>query len=267
MRKEPMRILFIGDVVGRPGREALENNLPLLEQEYDIDFTIVNGENATGGFGMDLKAYTALTSAGADALTMGNHTFDNKKIFNFIDEKDNIVRPLNLTAKAPGAGVRRFTLKNGASLAVVNLCGRVYSNMSLNCPFQAMEEVLKDLSLAETAIFVDFHADATSEKVCFGHYFDGRVSAVCGTHTHIQTADEKILSRGTAYITDAGMTGAYDSCLGMTKEAAISRFTQLRRQIMRPAPGERQINGVVVTLNDEHKAESIERISRICPEF
>lgn len=262
-----MKLLFIGDVVGRPGREVLENNLPVLERKYGVDFTIVNGENATGGFGMDIKAYDMMSNAGADAFTMGNHTFDNKKIFDFIDKKDNIVRPLNMSVPAPGVGVREFTLKNGDRLVIVNLAGRAYSKMLLDCPFKAMEELLKDYSLEDAAIFVDFHADATSEKVCFGHRFDGRVSAVCGTHTHIQTADEKILSRGTAYITDAGMTGAYDSCLGMDKDASISRFTELKKGQMRPASGERQINGVVIELDDSHKARSIVRINEVYPEF
>ena len=262
-----MRLLFIGDVVGRPGREVLENNLPLLEEKYNIDFTIVNGENASGGFGLDLKAYDMISNAGADAFTMGNHTFDNRKIFDFIEQKDNIVRPYNLSVKAPGVGMRKFTLKNGRELAVINLAGRAYSKMLLDCPFKAMEELLKEVSLKDAAIFVDFHADATSEKVCFGHMFDGRISAMCGTHTHIQTADEKILPRGTAYITDAGMTGAYDSCLGMDKEASISRFTELKKGQMRPAAGERQINGVVIELNDDNKATFIERINEVYPEF
>ena len=262
-----MKLLFIGDVVGRPGREVLENNLPLLEQEFNIDFTIINGENASGGFGMDLKAYDMMSAAGGDAFTMGNHTFDNRKIFDFIDRKENIVRPLNLTPDAPGQGMRRFRLKNGDSLVIINFVGRAYSKLSLDCPFKKMEEILSDLSLEDTAIFVDFHGDATSEKVCFGHHFDGRVSAVCGTHTHIQTADEKILSRGTAYITDAGMTGAYDSCLGMGKEASISKFISLKHTPMKPAPGERQINGVVIELGEDHKARSIQRINRIYPEY
>lgn len=262
-----MKLLFIGDVVGRPGREVLENNLPLLESEYNIDFTIINGENASGGFGMDLKAYDMMSAAGADAFTMGNHTFDNRKIFDFIDRKDNIIRPLNYTLAAPGVGMRKFTLKNGECLTIINFIGRAYSKMSLDCPFKMMDELLGDLSIHETAIFVDFHGDATSEKVCFGHHFDGRISAMCGTHTHIQTADEKILPRGTAYITDAGMTGAYDSCLGMEKEASISKFTSLKRHQMKPAPGERQINGVVITLDEKYYATSIQRINRIYPEY
>lgn len=262
-----MRILFIGDIVGRPGREVLENNLPLLQEEFKIDFTIVNGENASGGFGMELKAYEMISSAGADAFTMGNHTFDNSKIFDFIDKKDNIVRPLNLTAAAPGKGYRTFSLENGETITIVNVCGRAYSNLSLDCPFKIVETLLSDFPIKEQIIFVDFHGDATSEKVCFGHYFDGRVSAVCGTHTHIQTADEKILSRGTAYITDAGMTGGYDSCLGMDKDAAISTFTDLKRKQMKPAAGERQINGVVIEIGEDHKAKSIQRINRVYPEF
>ena len=258
-----MRILFIGDIVGRPGREVLENNLPRLEEEYKTDFTIVNGENASGGFGLDLKAYEMIAAAGADAFTMGNHTFDNKKIFDFIDEKENILRPLNLSVPAPGRGFRSFSLKNGEQLTIVNLLGRAYSNLAPECPFKALDNLLSDISLKDQIIFVDFHADATSEKVCFGHYFDGRVSAVCGTHTHIQTADEKILPHGTAFITDAGMTGAYDSCLGMDKEASISTFTQLKRKPMKPAAGERQINGVVIEIGTDHKAQSIQRIQRV----
>lgn len=262
-----MKILFIGDIVGRPGREVLENNLPRLEEEFETDFTIVNGENASGGFGMDLKAYDMISAAGADAFTMGNHTFDNKKIFDFIDLKDNIVRPLNLTLKAPGKGYRSFSLADGTQLTIINLVGRAYSNLSLDCPFKILDSLLKDITLKDHIIFVDFHGDATSEKVCFGHYFDGRVSAVCGTHTHIQTADEKILSRGTAYITDTGMTGGYDSCLGMDKEASISIFTNLKRKQMKPAEGERQINGVVIEIGDDHKAKSIQRINRVYGEF
>lgn len=262
-----MKILFIGDIVGRPGREVLENNLPRLEEEFGTDFTIVNGENASGGFGMDLKAYDMISAAGADAFTMGNHTFDNKKIFDFIDQKDNIVRPLNLTVKAPGKGCRSFSLAGNTKLTVINVVGRAYSNSSLDCPFKMIDELLKEIALKDQIIFVDFHGDATSEKVCFGHYFDGRVSAVCGTHTHIQTADEKILPRGTAYITDAGMTGGYDSCLGMDKEASISIFTELKRRQMKPAAGERQINGVVIEIDEDHKAKSIQRINRVYGEF
>lgn len=258
-----MKILFIGDVVGRPGREVLENNLAALEAEYQTDFTIINGENSSGGFGMDIKAYNMMSAAGADAFTMGNHTFDNRKIFDFIGEKNNIVRPLNLPVKAPGVGYRIFTLASGERLSIVNLLGQAYSNISPNSPFEAMEKLLSSGELDGTAVFVDFHADATSEKVCFGHYFDGRVAAVCGTHTHIQTADEKILAKGTAYITDAGMTGAYDSCLGMDKEASISKFIRVGRHKMQPADGERQINGVVITLDSNLKGRNIERVQRV----
>ena len=262
-----MKILFIGDVIGRPGREVLENNLAVIESEYNTDFTIVNGENSAGGFGMDLKAYNMMSAAGVDAFTMGNHTFDNRKIFDFIGEKNNIIRPLNLSVKAPGVGYRIFTLASGEKLSIVNLLGQAYSNIGPNSPFEAMEKLLATGELADTAIFVDLHADATSEKVCFGHYFDGRVAAVCGTHTHIQTADEKILPKGTAYITDAGMTGAYDSCLGMNKEASISKFIRVGRHRMQPAEGERQINGVVITLDDKFKGRGIERVQRVYSGF
>ncbi|MEE0776799.1 MAG: TIGR00282 family metallophosphoesterase, partial [Bacillota bacterium] len=197
--------------------------------------------------------------------TMGNHTFDNKKILDFIDSA-NIVRPLNLATKAPGVGLRSFPLADGRTLTIINLLGRVYSNLNVDCPFKTMEAVLKEHSLKNEILFVDFHGDATSEKVCLGHFLDGRVSAVVGTHTHIQTADEKVLSRGTAYITDVGITGAYDSSLGMEKEAAIARFTTVMKVRLEPAAGERQINGVVIEFDECNRAKSIHRIVRVYPD-
>ena len=260
-----MRILFIGDIVGRPGRTVLENNLRRLEEEEHIDITIANGENAAGGFGMDRRCYDAMSMSGVDVFTMGNHTFDNRGVAEII-ENDNIVRPLNLPAGTPGCGLRRFGLKDGTALCVVNLMGRVYNNYELADPFHTMDALLKEISLREAAIFVDFHADATSEKVCFGRYLNGRVSAVVGTHTHIQTADERILSRGTAYITDAGMTGGYESCLGMAEEAAIARFLGEPGGRLKPAGGERQLNGVVIETNEQHRAIAIKRIHEVFPD-
>ncbi|HIZ77119.1 MAG TPA: TIGR00282 family metallophosphoesterase [Firmicutes bacterium] len=260
-----MRILFLGDIVGRPGRSVLENNLRRIQDEEKIDFTIANGENSSGGFGMNKKGYDAMIMSGIDVFTMGNHTFDNKRIVDFIDDAD-IVRPLNLTMSAPGKGIRSYPLPDGRKITIINLLGRVYSHLNVDCPFKTMESVLKDHSLKEEILFVDIHADATSEKVCLGHFLDGRVSVVAGTHTHIQTADERILSRGTAYITDVGMTGAYDSSLGMDKEAAISRFTSVLGGKMVPALGERQINGIIVEINDQNKAISMHRIFQVYPE-
>ncbi|MDO4542368.1 MAG: TIGR00282 family metallophosphoesterase [Bacillota bacterium] len=260
-----MRILFIGDIVGGPGRRVLENNLTVLEKEENIDFTIANGENSSGGFGMNKKGYEAMSASGVDAFTMGNHTFDNKKILDFIDTP-NLVRPLNLQGQVPGSGLRSIKLKNGGILTIVNLLGRVYSNCKVDCPFHTMDNVLKEHSLSNEIIILDFHADATSEKVCMGHYLDGRVSAVLGTHTHIQTADEKILPRGTGYITDVGMTGAYDSSLGMDKETAVKRFIPGINAHLFPAEGERQINAVVLEIDDDsHKTKKIKRINLLYP--
>lgn len=260
-----MRILFIGDIVGSPGRNVLENNLSILEREENIDFTIANGENASGGFGMNKKGYEEMSNSGVDAFTMGNHTFDNKKIVDFIDSP-NIVRPYNLEGEHPGKGWRSITLKNGKLLTIVNMLGRVYSNLEVSCPFKAMDAILKEHQIDNEIIILDFHADATSEKVCLGHYLNGRVTAVLGTHTHIQTSDEKILSRGTGYITDAGMTGAYDSSLGMDKEAAITRFIPGTNTHLFPASGERQINAVVLDVDDlTNKTRSIKRINLLYP--
>lgn len=260
-----MRILFIGDIVGNPGRTVLENNLHDIEIEEKTAFTIANGENISGGFGMNHKGFESVTMSGVDAFTMGNHTFDNSKILDFIDN-GKIVRPMNYTQEMQGKGVLSIPLKNGKVLTLMNALGKVYSNLEVDCPFKALDTALKQHHIKDEIIILDFHADATSEKVCMGHYLDGRVSAVLGTHTHIQTADEKILSRGTAYITDVGMTGAYDSSLGMDKESAIRRFTEEVRVHLYPAEGERQINGVVLEFDDAtNKALSIKRVNKIYP--
>ncbi|MEG0874789.1 MAG: TIGR00282 family metallophosphoesterase [Clostridiales bacterium] len=260
-----MNVLFIGDIVGNPGRSVLENNLSVIENEENISFTIANGENSSGGFGMNKKGYDSMSMSGVDAFTMGNHTFDNKKIIDFIDSP-NIIRPLNLTGDTPGKGVRTLDLANGKKLTIVNMLGRVYSNNNVDCPFKTMDKILQEHNLADEIIILDFHADATSEKVCLGHYLDGKVTAVLGTHTHIQTADEKILPRGTGYISDVGMTGGYDSSLGMDKEAAISRFTQTVNSRLFPAEGERQINAVVLKIDDNtNKTKEIYRINKVFP--
>ncbi len=260
-----MRILFIGDIVGSPGRGVLDNNLPLLETEEKIDFTIANGENSSGGFGMNRKGYEAMVNSGVDAFTMGNHTFDNKKILDFIDSP-NIIRPLNLPSSGGGSGCRSFILKNGKKLTVVNLLGQVFSKQEVESPFTVMDSVLKEHKISEEIIILDFHAEATSEKVCLGHYLDGRITALIGTHTHIQTADEKILPRGTGYITDAGMTGAYDSSLGMDKEGAVQRFVSNVNVRLFPAAGERQINAVILDIDDNsHKTREIKRINLLYP--
>lgn len=261
-----MRILFIGDIVGRPGRSALENRLSLVESEHRIDFTVANGENASGGFGIDRRCFDQLHASGVDAFTMGNHTFDNRGILDFIDQEPKLIRPANLPKDAPGRGHGQFSLKNGRKLVIINMLGRVYNNSSIDCPFRTADEILRGYDLAEAVILVDFHCDATSEKVCFGRYLDGRVTAVLGTHTHIQTADARILPRGTGYITDVGMTGAYESCLGMDPEGAVGRFTKTLNKRLTPAKGERQFNAVVLEIDENNKTKRIERLYDIWPE-
>ena len=265
-RENEMRILFIGDIVGRPGRSALENRLSLIEEENQIDFTIANAENASGGFGIDKRCFDQLHMSGIDAFTMGNHTFDNRGILEFIDHEPKLVRPANLPKDAPGRGHAQFTLKDGRKLTIINILGRVYNNSNIACPFTTMDELLHQYKMRDSAIIVDFHGDATSEKVCLGRYLDGRVTAVLGTHTHIQTADARILPRGAGYITDVGMTGAYQSCLGMETEGAVGRFTKTLTKKLTPAKGERQLNAVILEIDEENKTQMIQRLFYIWPE-
>jgi len=217
-----MRILFIGDIVGAQGRRMVLDNLGRIIDENRIDFTVANGENASGGFGLNHRSLRELADCGVDAFTMGNHTWDNKDIYNYIDNEKRLVRPANLPPGTPGAGWREYDVC-GRRLVIANVLGRTFMQ-PFDCPFRAMDEMLKKYDRKDTAILVDIHAEATSEKMAMGWYLDGRVSAVAGTHTHIQTNDARLLHRGTAYITDAGMTGPRDSVLGVEKETIISRY-------------------------------------------
>lgn len=217
-----MKVLFIGDIVGRSGRRAVANLLPELANEYSWDLCIANAENAAGGKGITPAIAEELLAYGIDVLTMGNHTWDNKDIFQFIDSAPYLVRPANYPIEVPGQG---YTVveKKGKKIAVLNLSGQVFMD-PMDCPFAKADQLISSLSDCDH-IFIDFHAEATAEKVGFARYVDGRAAAVVGTHTHIQTADEQLLPRGTLYITDVGATGAIDSVLGMEVEPVLKRLT------------------------------------------
>lgn len=222
-----LNLLFIGDIVGRVGRRALQQLLPRLVGRYDIDLVIANGENAASGFGLTADVIWELLDAGVDVITSGNHIWDKREAYAHLDERPEILRPANYPGSSPGRGSGIYTTSAGHKVGVLNLEGRVFMK-TLDCPFRAADTLVEELKRETKVILVDFHAEATSEKVAMGHYLDGRVSAVIGTHTHVPTADAHILSGGTAYQTDAGMTGSRDSVIGIRKELAIEKFlTQL----------------------------------------
>ena len=228
-----MRILFIGDIVGKPGRKYLQEHLAELKKTLCLDFIIANGENAAGGAGMTENIFIELRSMGIDVVTGGNHIWDRQDIFNFIDREPRMIRPANYPLETtPGLGsVIVERLKGKTKLAVINLIGRVFMK-PVDCPFRAADRELLLLKSKVDLVIVDFHAEATSEKQALGWYLDGQVSAVVGTHTHIQTADQRILPRGTAYISDVGMVGLYDSILGVDKGGPLKRFiTQLPHKL------------------------------------
>lgn len=253
-----MNILFIGDVVGRPGRSYLAKNLPRLVKDNDIDFTVVNGENSAGGVGITKSTYDELLGMGVDMITLGNHSWAKKEIFDFIEESDRLVRPANYPKGTPGKGYR-IAEKNGKRIAVINLCGRVYMDC-IECPFRTVDEILEDITGKADIIIVDFHAEATSEKLAMGWYLDGRVKAVLGTHTHVQTSDERVLPGGTAYITDTGMTGPRDSILGVDKDIVIRKFITGMPARFEIASGESLLGAVKLVLDDKDNVVSINRI-------
>jgi metallophosphoesterase (TIGR00282 family) len=252
-----MLILAIGDVIGKPGRQALDMFLPQIKQEYGVDLTIVNAENSAGGIGVTPETAEELLKAGADVLTSGNHVWAHKAILPCLDSEMPLIRPLNYPPGVPGKG---YIVKNG--VLVVNLIGRTFMN-NYDCPFRTMDALLAQLENKPPVIFVDFHAEATSEKVALGRYLDGRVSAVLGTHTHVGTIDAQILPKGTAYVTDIGMVGPTDSIIGDDPENVLQRFlTQLPHRLS-AGTGKSVINAMLVRVDDiTGKAISIERIQR-----
>ena len=248
-----MRLLFLGDVVGASGREAVERELPDLRARYEFDFVVINGENAAGGFGITEKICNGLLAAGADAVTTGNHVWDQREAMVFIGRQDRLIRPANFPPGAPGRGAGLFETAKGARVLVINAMGRVYMD-AMDDPFAAIDKALEDCLMGETvdAIMVDFHAEATSEKLALGHHLDGRVSLVVGTHTHVPTADDQILNGGTAYMSDAGMCGDYDSVLGFEKSGPVRRFlSKLPNGRFVPADGEATVSGVALETDDK----------------
>ena len=255
-----MNILFVGDVVGSQGREMIDEYVPKLKEKYRPQITIINGENAAGGKGITEKIYRGFLEVGAQAVTLGNHTWDNREIFDFIETAKYLVRPANFPINNPGKGIV-YLKYNSQEIAIISLQGRTFMPV-IDCPFQKADELIEEASKRTPFIFVDFHAEATSEKQAMGWYLDGRVSAVIGTHTHVQTADNRILPSGTAYMSDVGMTGPYDGILGMEREVVLKRFlTNLPVRFEVPKDGRKQLSAVLIMLDSKTgKAKKIERI-------
>ena len=256
-----MIILFCGDVVGRSGRDAVKRHLPTLRGDFAIDLVIVNAENAAGGFGLTERLCGELYDCGVDILTTGNHVWDQKQIIPYIDRDPCLLRPANFPKRTPGAGWRIHRV-GGQSVLIVNLMGRLFMD-ALDDPFARLDELLADHRLGKNlaAIVVDFHAEASSEKMALGHFADGRVSAVFGTHCHVPTADAQILPGRTAYQTDAGMCGDYDSVIGMQKEPATRRFvTKMPGERPQPAEGEGTLCGVLLETDDFGLARRVEPV-------
>jgi len=247
-----MRLLFLGDIVGRTGRNAILESLPGIREHYKLDFVIINGENAAGGFGITESILNDLIDAGADCVTLGNHAFDQKDTLVFIERHDRLIRPLNFPKGTPGRGAVMLKAKNGSDVLVINAMGRVFMT-ELDCPFRAVDNEITACKLKQGAdvILVDFHAEATSEKQSFGYFVDGRVTGVIGTHTHTPTSDHRILPNGTAFMSDAGMCGDYNSVLGMDAEEPLSRFlTKIPRTRYEPAMGEATLCGLAIDIDD-----------------
>ncbi|MFZ3101508.1 MAG: TIGR00282 family metallophosphoesterase [Desulfitobacteriaceae bacterium] len=256
-----MKVLFIGDIVAKPGREAVRALLKPLQEELAIDVTIANAENAAGGNGLTKDVAQELYDFGIDFLTMGNHVWDQRSIFNYIDNESRLIRPANYPAGAPGRGYG-YIHKLGRKIAVLNLSGRIFLP-TLDDPFSGAIRCINIICQETPIIIVDFHAEATSEKVALGWFLDGKVSAVLGTHTHIQTADARILEQNTAYITDVGMTGPLNSVLGIKKEVIINRFLTQLPVKFEIAGGPLQLNAVVLDIDEENgKARYIKNIQR-----
>ncbi len=247
-----MRLIILGDVVGRPGRQAVQRELPGLRERYRPDLVVVNGENAAGGFGITARLFHELRDAGADVVTLGNHAWDQGEILEFIQNEPNLIRPINYPPGTPGAGAIVITTASGKRIQVINAMGRVFMD-ALDDPFRAVDRQLEAQSLGRDcdAIIVDFHAEATSEKQAMGHFLDGRVSVVFGTHTHVPTCDHQVLEGGTAYVSDAGMCGDFAGILGMDRQEPMQRFlTKISGGRLSAADGEGTVCGLAVDVDD-----------------
>lgn len=257
-----MKILFIGDIVGKPGRNIARKVLKDFRKKEGISAVIANGENAAGGSGLTPALAEELFDAGIDVLTSGDHIWKKREIYAYLDSTKNLVRPANYPKGVPGTGSTAIDIKGAGKIGVINLIGRVFMD-AVDCPFEKAKEEVEKLKAETPVIIVDMHAEATSEKVAMGWHLDGKVSAVIGTHTHIQTADEKILPKGTAYITDCGMTGPYDSVIGRSKEQILERFiTQLPTRFEMASEGV-EMHGVIIEIDEKTgKALGIKRVQQ-----
>jgi 2',3'-cyclic-nucleotide 2'-phosphodiesterase len=253
-----VKLLFVGDIVGSPGRHAVESLLPGLVERHEPDFVVVNGENSAGGLGITRKIALGLYRIGVDAITLGNHAYRHTEVYGFLDEDERIVRPANYPKGNPGRG-HTVVEKDGVRLAVVNLSGTVFLDAARS-PFAEIDAILAELRGKADHVLVDFHGEATSEKVAMGWYLDGRVTACVGTHTHVPTADARVLPGGTAYITDVGMTGARGGVIGVVKELAVRRFTTMMPVKFDTATDDPWLDGVLIEAGDDGRATSIEQL-------
>jgi metallophosphoesterase (TIGR00282 family) len=254
-----VNILFLADVVGPAGRRAVEENLGKLRERYDADLAIVNGENVADGVGITAKLADKLLAAGADVVTLGNHTYRRGGIGSYLAASERVIRPANQGAQTPGNGMAVVEARNGVRVAVLNLLGQLFLDTPVS-PWEVVDTLVDEARAAAPVVFLDFHAEATSEKVAMATWLDGRVTAVVGTHTHVQTSDARVLPGGTAAITDAGMTGPHDSVIGVKSELAIARMRVRLPVRFEPAEGGVRLEGVVVTCTDDGKARGIEAI-------
>jgi metallophosphoesterase (TIGR00282 family) len=255
-----VNVLFVADIVGRPGRRAVGELVPRLRERFSIDLCVANGENAAGGFGLTPEISRDLLGNGVDVLTSGNHLWDRKEILPYLEEERSLLRPANYPPGTPGHRSVVCELPRGRKVAVFCLQGRVFLH-DADCPFRIAEVLVSELRKETSVIFVDFHAEATSEKIALGWFLDGRVSAVIGSHTHVQTADERVLPGGTAYLTDAGMTGPFDSVIGIEKAAALNRFLTQVPTRFTVASGDVRLSGAVITIDpDSGRATGIQTL-------
>jgi hypothetical protein len=256
-----MRILFIGDIFGKPGREIVRRAVPALVELESLDFVIANVENSAAGFGVTGDIADAILGYGVDAMTTGNHVWDKKEVLDYIPRQPKLLRPANFPAGVPGRGSYLGKTRTGEPIGVINVMGRIFMQ-PLDDPFAIVLKEIEAMRAKARVIFVDFHAEATSEKVAMGWHLDGRVTAVFGTHTHVQTADDRILPKGTAYLTDAGMTGPHDSIIGVTTEIALNRFLTSMPARFEAATGPGRLNGVIVDADQATgRATAIHRLS------
>ncbi|NBT33157.1 MAG: YmdB family metallophosphoesterase [Rhodobacteraceae bacterium] len=259
-----MKILFLGDVMGRAGRAAVAEKLPKLREAWKLDFVVVNGENATGGMGLSGAHAKGILDAGADCVTLGDHAFDQKDMMTYIEQEPRILRPLNFSKVAPGKGARVFEARGGRKILVAQVLGQVFMKRPFDDPFSAVDAVLKQYPMGGLvqASLIDMHCEATSEKMAMGHWCDSRASVVVGTHTHVPTGDAMILPGGTAYQTDAGMCGDYNSVIGMQKAEPMRRFiTGMAKDRFEPALGEATLSGLYIETDDRTgKATRVEMV-------